>query len=61
MDFKFSTEDVAFREEVLDFLGEQLPPGWADLSEGPAEDGAAIGNAGSSPGAFTGRWPSVAG
>ena len=41
MDFKFSAEDVAFREEVLDFLGEQLPPGWADLSEGPAEDGAA--------------------
>ncbi|MCY3920222.1 MAG: acyl-CoA dehydrogenase family protein [Chloroflexi bacterium] len=41
MDFKFSTEDVAFRDEVLDFLGEQLPPGWADLSEGPAEDGAA--------------------
>ena len=41
MDFKFSTEDVAFREEVLDFLGDQLPPGWADLSEGPAEDGAA--------------------
>ena len=32
---------MAFREEVLDFLGEQLPPGWADLSEGPAEDGAA--------------------
>ena len=41
MDFKFSAEDVAFRDEVLDFLGEQLPPGWADLSEGPAEDGAA--------------------
>ena len=41
MDFKFSAEDQAFREEVLDFLGEQLPPGWADLSEGPAEDGAA--------------------
>ena len=41
MDFKFSAEDVAFREEVLDFLGDQLPPGWADLSEGPAEDGAA--------------------
>ncbi len=41
MDFRFSAEDVAFRDEVLEFLGEQLPPGWADLSEGPAEDGAA--------------------
>ncbi len=41
MDFRFSTDDLAFRDEVLAFLGEQLPPGWADLSEGPAEDGAA--------------------
>ena len=41
MDFKFSDADLAFREEVVDFLNDELPPGWADLSEGPAEDGAA--------------------
>ena len=41
MDFRFSDADLAFRDEVIDFLGNELPPGWADLSEGPAEDGAA--------------------
>ncbi len=41
MDFRFSDDDLAFRGQVLEFLDEQLPPGWADLSEGPAEDGAA--------------------
>ena len=41
MDFRFSDADLAFREEVITFLNHELPPGWADLSEGPAEDGAA--------------------
>ncbi len=41
MDFQFSDNDLAFREEVVTFLGDQLPPGWANMSEGPAEDGAA--------------------
>ena len=41
MDFRFSDADLAFREEVITFLNDELPPGWADLSEGPAEDGAA--------------------
>ncbi len=41
MDFRFSDADLAFRDEVIEFLADELPPGWADLSEGPAEDGAA--------------------
>ena len=41
MDFRFSDEDEAFRGEVVAFLERELPPGWADTSEGPAEEGAA--------------------
>ena len=41
MEFRFSAEDEAFRGEVVQFLETELPPGWADMSEGPAEEGAA--------------------
>ena len=41
MEFRFSEEDEAFRGEVVQFLETELPPGWADMSEGPAEEGAA--------------------
>ena len=41
MEFRFSDEDEAFRGEVVSFLERELPPGWADTSEGPAEEGAA--------------------
>ena len=41
MEFRFSAEDEAFRGEVVRFLETELPPGWADMSEGPAEEGAA--------------------
>ena len=41
MEFRFSDEDEAFRGEVVSFLEAELPEGWADTSEGPAEEGAA--------------------
>ena len=41
MEFRFSAEDEAFRGEVVRFLETELPPQWADTSEGPAEEGAA--------------------
>jgi alkylation response protein AidB-like acyl-CoA dehydrogenase len=30
MDFKFTPEQEQFRQEVLEFLSEELPPGWED-------------------------------
>ena len=40
MDFRFSAEDEAFRQEVLDFLEAEMPKDWAQTPEGTAEDGA---------------------
>ncbi len=40
MDFRFSVEDEAFRQEVVDFLDAEIPADWADTPEGVAEDGA---------------------
>ena len=40
MDFRFSAEDEAFRQEVVDFLEAEIPADWADTPEGVAEDGA---------------------
>jgi hypothetical protein len=28
MDFEFTQEELAFREEVEDFVKKELPPGW---------------------------------
>ena len=28
MDFRFSQEEEQFRQELLDFLDKELPPGW---------------------------------
>ena len=41
MDFKFSPDDEAFRQDVVAFLDDTLPADWADTPEGIAEDGAA--------------------
>ena len=41
MDFKFSPDDEAFRQDVVAFLDDALPDDWADTPEGIAEDGAA--------------------
>jgi alkylation response protein AidB-like acyl-CoA dehydrogenase len=32
MDFRFSEREEAFRSEVEDFIGQELPAGWTDLS-----------------------------
>jgi len=41
MDFSFSPEDEEFRREVLDFIQNEMPPGWSGtglLSEAQGED-----------------------
>ena len=30
MDFSFSKEEIAFRQEVEDFVKQELPPDWDD-------------------------------
>ena len=38
MDFNFSTEDAAFRQEVRQFIQRELPPGWEGGGRYPEED-----------------------
>ncbi len=39
MEFRFSLEDAAFREELVEFLRDQLPSEWESMSEGgPGSD-----------------------
>lgn len=38
MDFKFTPEEEAFRQEVKDWLKQELPPGWGRFGGGGEED-----------------------
>ncbi|MBI2935501.1 MAG: acyl-CoA dehydrogenase family protein [Chloroflexi bacterium] len=38
MDFKFSPEEEAFRQEVRDFIKQELPPGWMGLPGESTDD-----------------------
>ena len=37
MDFRFSAEDEAFRQELLSFIGQELPPGWEGGGRSPED------------------------
>ena len=38
MDFRFSPEDEAFRQEVRDFVRQELPADWEGAGRYPEED-----------------------
>ena len=38
MDFRYTAEEAAFRQEVTDFFDKELPPGWLGVDPGPEEE-----------------------
>ncbi len=38
MDFRYTAEEEAFRQEVRDFLDRELPPGFLGVDPGPEEE-----------------------
>ena len=38
MDFRYTAEEEAFRQEVTDFFDKELPPGWLGVDPGPEEE-----------------------